>query len=698
MGERLSSFDRIFEPASVAIVGASGRSGNPFARPLEYLVELGYEGEILPINPGYQELRGLKCYPSLDDLEVTPDLVLVLVPAAAVPAAVESAARLGAGGVIVFSSGFAETGVEGRAAQEQLRSLAGETRIIGPNCQGIYFAGSKLAATFTGAIQGGLPAPSGVAYVGQSGAIGGSVLDLARAKGVGLSAWVSVGNQIDVTVAEVAHDLVHRPGIDVIAMYIESLDDGAAFVDLAASAAELDKSLVILRSGRTTIGQRAAASHTGAMTPPGAEFEAAARRFGAILVDDVDELLDAASALSRFGRPHGRRTVIVTSSGGAGALAADHLTDAGLELPPLVGDLRQSLASVIPDFGSVENPVDVTAQLFAGGTHAFGAVCRQIAADPDVDQIAVVLTMVTGEAADALAADLVDVIDETATPIHIAWLASEEQTTGARSILRKHRVPVHNSISRMSASARWIASALPSLRSTGPLGRAYDLDDQLSGQLTEWQSGKLLSDFGVPIPAGQLIQTADQAADAVEAVGGRGVLKMQAAQILHKSELGLVRLDVTAANAEAVASELLSAVAAGDREGILVQEQLGSGLELLVSVIRSSSGLPLLLTVGRGGTETELLGDLASISLPADRSEINELLSTLRSAPLLDGFRGRPAFDRDAAVAAIDGIAQLAQALGPKLIEIEINPLIVQAAGNGATAADALINLRPSAP
>ena len=692
------ALDRLFQPRSVAIVGASGRQGNPFARPLHYLLEYGYEGAILPVNPGYSELLGLPCFPSLEATDVVPDLVLVLVPAAGARDVVEDAARLGAGAVVLFSSGFAEVDEQGRRAQAEISSIARASgiRVVGPNCQGVYYGPSKLTATFTAALGGGLPDPSGVAYVGQSGAIGGSVLDLARERGVGMSAWVSVGNQADLSVAEAALDLVRRDEIEVVALYLETIDDGGTFVDLVETAAALDKKLVVLRSGRTEAGQRAAASHTGALTPPGEAFDAVARRFGVVLVDDVDELLDAAHVLSRFGRGHGRRTVILSSSGGAGAIAADHFAEAGLELPSLPAGLQQQLSSVIPDFGSVENPVDVTAQLFSRGVHAFGDVCGQIATDPEVDQLAVVLTMVTGAAADALALDVAEVVDSTGIPVHLCWLAGEEQTRDARSQLRRLRIPVHNSVSRMAKAAGWVAvTPAEAGRPERHDGPSLDLPESRSGVLSEWQAGELLRSAGVRTPRGVLVTDPGEAADAVTAVGGLAVCKVQSGTILHKSELGLVRLNVDTSDARAVVTKLLEAVEGQDVEGVLVQEQVGPGVELLVGVTSPVPGLPLLLTVGMGGVITELVGDVATDSLPLSRVGIEALLRRLKTAPLLNGYRGRPAYDVDGAVEAIANIARLAQMLGPRLLELEVNPLIVQPLGGGAVAADALVRVQP---
>lgn len=692
-----SALDRLFMPESVAIVGASGREDNPFARPLQYLINLGFEGQILPINPGYEEIFGVRCYPSLSDTGVVPDLVLVLVPAKAVMDVIKEAGKMGAGAAILFSSGFAEVGEEGRNVQKSLAAIARKTgtRIIGPNCQGVVYQPTKLVATFTGAIGAGLPESTGVAYVGQSGAVGGSILDLSRERGLGMTAWVSLGNQADLTVSEVALDLVERKEIEVIALYLESLEQGADYLNLAQRAAELDKRLVVLRSGRTEVGRRATASHTGALLAPGAHFEALSKRLGIVLVDDVDELLDASFVMSRLGRGHGRRTAIVTSSGGAGAIAADHLAEAGLEIPEMPQALQAELSKVIPDFGAVENPIDVTAQLFSRGVGAFGEVCRAVAEEPSVDQVAVVLTMVTGESASAIARDVANVIDTTGIPVHLCWLAGREQTVEARKLLRGFRIPVHESVRRLAAAVSWAATPNPELlgnaSSNGPVIHPAKFSSEV---LTEAELTPLLRAAGVPTPNSVLIVAPEDAPDAVLSVGGVAVLKGQSASALHKSEMGLVRLNVGPDDAKAAAGDMFERMAGHGSLGLLVQEQIMGGIELLVGVTSGVPGLPHLLTVGMGGVQTELLGDVVSDCLPIDRQRVSAMLRRLKMFPLLDGFRGGPVYDIESAVDAVLGIAQLAASFGDDLHEMEINPLIVCEGKSGAFVADGLVRLK----
>jgi acetate---CoA ligase (ADP-forming) len=303
--------------------------------------------------------------------------------------------------------------------------------------------------------------------------------------------------------------------------------------------------------------------------------------------------------------------------------------------------------------------------------------------------------MVTGEAADALAGDLADIVDGTGIPVHLCWLAGEEQTREARRRLRQRRIPIHNSVHRLGKAARWASTPIPAPRPSIAEVEPLVLGEVPAAVLSEWQVTDLLAAAGVRTPRGLLVEEPGRAAAAVEAVGGLAVCKLQSGSTLHKTELGLLQLGVLAEEAESVVSKLLAAVDLPDVEGVLVQEQVPSGLELLVGITSTSPGLPPLLTVGLGGVATELLGDVVSDCLPLSSSEVEALLGRLRSAPLLTGFRGRPAYDLTAAVEAIVNLARLAEAFGHRLIELEVNPLIVQPARGGAVAADALVRLRP---
>lgn len=687
-----TDWGRVFRPRAVAVLGATGRPESPMARPLRWLADRGFAGEVYPVNPKYDELAGLRCYPALAEVPGPVDLVLALVPAAHAVDAVHQAGAVGAAAIVVFASGFAEVGPDGAALQERLVAAGRETgvRVLGPNCQGIVYGPARLFATFTAAAERPLEGSCGIAYVGQSGAVGGSVLDIAAERGLDLTAWVSTGNQADVDLAEIGAHLVRDPEISVLTVYAESIRDGAAYARLAAEAAEAGTALVVLRSGRSAAGRRAAVSHTGAMLGDDTAFTLVSRRYGVVLVDDVEELLAVATVLRAQPRPAGRRIAAVSTSGGAGILAADRCEGHGLALPELAPETQDKLSRLVPAFGALANPVDVTAQLFNRDERAFGEVCSIVCADPSVDALLVLLTMVTGDAAVDLAEDLAAAMAGSAVPCAVVWLAGQDQTTGARAVLGAAGIPVFSSI----AVAARVAGALapepqPDPGPPPPVDLPADLP---GGGLPADRSGwALLDAIGVAVPEGRLVRTASEAEEAARALGGPVVMKVVAPGLEHKTDVGGVRLGVPPERAPSVFAELAAAVP--ELDGVLVQRAVPAGLELLVGASGGSDGWPPVLTVGLGGTGTEVHRDLATALAPVSRDAALAMLRALRSWPLLAGHRGAPALDVDAAVDAVVKVGR-AVAHWPELAELEINPLIVGPAGAGAVAVDVLVTTR----
>lgn len=674
-----TGWERILAPRSVALVGVSGRPGHPMARPLAWLRDRGYAGRVLPVNPKYGELGGLPCYPELAAVPGPVDLVLSLTPAAGAVATVEAAGTLGAGAVVVFASGFAETGPDGAVLQAELTAAARRAgvRVLGPNCQGLYIARSRLFATFSAAAERPLRGSSGIAYVGQSGAVGGAFLDVAASRGLDLTAWVSTGNQADVDVTEIGRVLVADPEVRVLALYTEALPPPDAYLHLAAEARRSGTALILLRSGRSASGRRAALSHTGAMLGDDTAFDLVSREQGVVVVDDVEELLAAATLLRCQAPPTGRRVAVISSSGGAGILAADRCSDVDLQVPQLDTRTSEQLSTLVPTFGAVGNPVDVTAQLFNDEGDAFGRVCAVVRADPAVDAVLVVLTMIVGPTARSLAVDLARTVESGpagSPPVVVVWMAGEDATVDARGVLRDAGIPVSSSV---ALAARVLAavtpSPVPSSTIVAPFGVAGG----------GWD---LLEALGVRTPAAAVVDVAAAAPDAVAAVGGAAVLKAIAPGLEHKTEAGGVRMHVTAASAEAQAADLLAGIPGA--RSVLVQEQVAPGVELLVAVDGGTDGWPPVLSVGWGGTETEIHRDLSHALAPVSPATARELLTSLRCWSLLAGHRGAPPFDIEAAVDAIVRISTAAVVHG--LRELEVNPLVV--ARSGAVAVDVLLD------
>jgi acyl-CoA synthetase (NDP forming) len=677
------ALDALFSPRSIAIVGASGRATNLFARPLQYLTAYGFEGDIYPINPRYDSLHGIACYPSLDALPGPVDLALILVPAQRALDLIPAAAKAGAKLAVIFASGFGEAGEQGRALQAELTAVAAahNIRLVGPNCQGALNTATNFYGTFTGALELGPLAPGGLTYVGQSGAVGGSILSLARERGLGFASWISTGNQADLKTVEVARYLIDQDATTTLAMYIETATGEREFLDLATRAKELGKSLIVLRSATSEAGARAAASHTGAIVGGSAAFDAVVREYGVVVAHDIDELVELAHAHSVLPRARGESIAIVTTSGGVGSLAADLADSQGLNVAQLSAGAQRELASMIPAFGATDNPVDVTAQAFSGeDVSEFISVCEIVARLPEVDLVLVALTLIIGDQAEKAALGLADLIARSDKPIAIAWSAGPSQTAAARSALRTTGFPVFDSV----------GSAVNALRSlvAGPSTNTPDDDpDALEGVaqiierygdvVTEAAAMPLMDRLGIPRPRTRLVTDRAEAEQAAASCAGPVVLKIQSPAVLHKTERGGVLVGVAAADVPDQVSRLLELFAADQPEGVLVQELAAAGIELIVGVTRSGDdGLPLI-TVGLGGAATELYRDTATTLAPVNRIQAKALLLRTRAAALLTGFRSAETYDIDAVAQAIAQISRLAVVAGDRLREVEVNPLRV---------------------
>ncbi len=699
--------DALFRPESIAIVGASENIDRISGRLLYYLERHGYANPIYPINPRRNEVRGLTCYPSLLDVPEPIDLVLVMLAAEQSIDVIRQAGQIGARAAVVYGSGFAETGPEGKSLQEQLSAAAREegVRVLGPNCQGVINLAEGVAASFTRSLDLMPLRVGSVAYLGQSGALGGSVLNLAQERGLGFSAWVSTGNQADLDVLDLAEVLVEDERTQVFAVYLETPPDGERYRLVARKIRQAGKYLVVLRSGRSAAGHRAVASHTGAMLSPGVAFELASAREGAILVDDVDELIDAAFMLSVSPVPEGRRVGIVTSSGGAGILAADRCEMSGLEVPELPARVQDRLETLIPPFGALTNPADVTAQLFSemdsGRPELFREVC--LAVGDAVDILIVTLTMLTGDSARRLAEDLVAVGQTLNKPLLIAWLVGDKLGEPAKAVLAKAGLPVFSS---PGAAVSTIAKLVGRRIETGPAGswRESEKPVDLSPLLTrpvilEGEGIDVLQALGIPYPPGQTVTSAEEAAVAAEELGDGLVFKVQSPDLLHKTDVDGVRLGVAPEDAPRVYEELVSHIATvaphATVHGVLVQAMAPPGGQELILGVTQDPAFGPLLTLGFGGAGAEIYRDVLSEVLPLSHAVAYDLLESLTGAPLLKGFRGRPPADVEALVDAVCRVASAVGASGDRIEEFEINPLIVYPEGEGVLAVDLLIRTTP---
>lgn len=652
----------LWSASSVAVIGATERPGALGGRPVEFLRRYGYQGRILPVNPKQDTLFSLPAYPSVADCPGPVDLAMIMVAAERVPAAIEDCVAAGVSAAIVCSSGFAETGAEGARRQEALvaRARAGGLRLLGPNCIGSVGVASGQVTSFSPLFEAPSTklVPGTLGLVSQSGALGFGAVSLAFERGLGLGWAVSTGNEAEVTALEVLATLAEEPECAGLLGYVESLGDVAALRRLA----ECGKPVALLKAGRSAAGARAVASHTGALATDDRVTDAVLRRYGIARVSDVDELLDAGEAFAAGQRVAGDRVAVVTTSGGSGILAADAVERHGLRLAELSGDTRAALAEIVPAYGSVENPVDVTAAVMAR-PELFDRCLDVVAADPAVDVVLACFCVLTGSDVGTIADGLARVRARAGKAVVVARTGAEHLAPGANDLLRAGGVPVY-------ATPEQAVRAVAALRGAG--NRVRVREPGRSGVAAPRGGGEaelkeLLRENGIPVPAGRIAVSAADAEAAVREVGGRAVVKAVVPGLVHKTEAGGVVLDVTPSRA---AVEYPRLAELGGQ--VLVEEFVTGAVEMLVGIAPGPCGP--MLALGMGGIFAEVLADVAVAPLPVDPAEVRRMLAELRGSALLHGVRGREPSDVDALVDLVVRVAELAGGWGGQL---DLNPVAV---------------------
>lgn len=703
--EELRSF---FYPRSVAIIGASNNPDSIGGRPIKYLAGNGYQGYIYPVNPKYGEIAGFRCYPSVADIPGEVDLAIVAVSAERLLASLAECGAKGVKNAVIFTSGFAEVGEEGKQLQERLASLARSSgmRICGPNCFGTVNLPGQVVATFSPVFEKNGYKPGPVGLVSQSGALGHGLFTFAAEAGLGFSYVISSGNEVDLTVADYLRFMIEDPVTRVILVYLEGWRDGAEFFNLARQASLQNKPILVLKVGRTEVGARAAISHTASMTGSHAVYTALFRQTGVLLANDMSDLVDMALAVVPGKIPTGNGLAVVTASGGAGILMADHAEDHGLKLPELSGTTREELLKIIPPFGSAMNPVDVTGQVLQDTT-LFRRAMHILLADPSIQMVTVMLSTATGQLAHQLVTDIAAVAASTEKPVVVTWSGAKGLAPEARQLLKDQGVPCYDTPGQtaraLGALVRYgqfmrkkrvgAAAAADQIRqSPGDTGWLQEIP---SGALTERQSKKLLQAYGIPVTREDLATTAKEAGDLAEKLGFPVCVKIESKDIAHKTEARAIRLnlstreEVEAAFREVMANARAYAPAA-EIGGAVVQEMVGKGIEVILGVNNDSPFGPVIM-FGLGGIFVEVLKDISCRIAPLTREDVEEMISEIKGYPLLQGVRGAPPADMDTLVDTLYKLCEMAVDLSGEIKELDINPLIVLPQGQGVKVADALV-------
>lgn len=702
------SLDRLFGPASIAVVGASSSAASISGQPLLHLRGSGYKGRIYPVNPARAEVHGMKCYPSIEALPETPDLALILVSAPKVPAVVASCGQRGVPFAVVVSSGFAEADAEGRRIQDELVAAAKRygIRVVGPNCQGMMNITEGVAA--------GFGAPFSLRYkngplsvVSQSGGFGCAILILASEEGLGFRHFVTTGNECDVTTLEVIEHYCDDPQTRVIAAYLEGLKDGRRLLEVGRKALAARKPLLVWKGGTSEVGARAVVSHTANLAGSAAIYRAAFRQIGAIEVSDSPELADIASGFLPGRLPRGKRVAVVTASGGAGIVMADRYSEAGMDMPALSAWTLGELKSLLPPFASLGNPIDTTAGLI-DQTSRLRSVLALIAADPNIDCLSLACAQLAGDVAMGIAEAVVSVYRETDKPLFLAWNTPPHLAAEAFAMVDAAGVPRFRTPGRCARALSALCAYSEALRAEERRERAATSaprpirtsSDPIvgSGPLTEFESKRVLARYGIPATRERLARTLDDAMRLADEVGYPLAMKIQSPDIPHKTEAGGVVLGVGDRGALRGGWERIMAGARrhapGARiDGILLQEQVTGAVEMIVGINNDEVLGPAVL-VGLGGIYSEIFRDTAIRLAPVSRSEALDMIRELRAFRILDGARGRPKADIDALAEVVARLSEMAVDLGDRIAELDVNPLFVLEEGRGARAGDALLTTR----
>jgi len=713
MSTQLHSF---FYPRSVAVIGASQNPMKPNGIPLYLLSMFSYPGEVYPVNPKYDRVGGLKCYQSVKEIEDPVDLAIIGVAAPQVMEILEECAEKKVKSVIIFTSGFAEVSEEGRKLQAEMKQLADSNgmRILGPNCLGLlnYYNGN-MASFFYNQKRSDLVYPETLSFITQSGGLGAIIYQMVVQMSIGFNYFVSTGNEADVSFAEVLDYLVGRDEVSVVAGYLEGLQaDGRLFIEACRKALERKKLVTMLKVGRTESGAKAAKSHTGAMVGEERVYDGLFKQFGVLSTEDVEQMNALISLYATERLPAGKRMAVITISGGGGVVVADKCPQFGLEVATITENTQQKLREFFPSYGAVANPVDLTSQLFVD-KELFDRTLRLVMQDPEIDVGGFFynLEMPDPEASNKI----INAYRDIDKPLIVfTWPSGQDYALEAKNKLIQAGVPVIEHIPSglwaISALADWHKKAGKSTAGSmskqigiiqeGGSNNFYSLlkeqlEDAGSRYLTEWRTRKLIEPYGIPLAKGSLAQTARQSAEVSSEIGAPLALKVMSPDLLHKTEFGGVILNVSSQNeAENAFGELVRRTVRHNPEarieGILVQEMLKPGLEVMVGVKKDPVFGPAV-AMGLGGVFVEIFEDVAIRIAPLSREDVYEMIDELKGKALFYGARNQPARDVEALIDIVVNLSHLAVEMEDCIDDIELNPVLVYEKGAGAIAADALI-------
>lgn len=688
--------EMFFAPRSIAVVGAGREPGKLGYDVLNNLLQYGYKGQVHPINPKADEILGLKCYPTVLEVPGPVDLAVIVVPARFVPDVIQQCGEKGVKGAIIISAGFKEAGLEGVKLERQVVATAKEygLRIVGPNCLGIIDTVQPMDASFAV----GIPPHGQIAFMSQSGALCTAILDWALANNIGFSYFVSLGNKADVDEVDLMEAWDSNPNAKVMIAYVEGLRDGRRFMDVARRVTRRTP-VIAVKSGNTEAGSRAVSSHTGSLAGSDRAYDAAFRQTGVLRASSIQELFDYAIAFAYQPVLRGNRIAIVTNAGGPAIMATDALESSGLKLAPLAKETIEHLQANLPAAANTYNPIDVLGDARAD-RYALGIDAAF--KDPNVDGLIVILTPQVMTEIEETAQEVARLSKLYDKPV-VGCFMGEEKVSAGIEILTREQVPNYQFPERAAAALKAIYDYRLWLERPAPEVRQFDVDrervratfakvrEEGRNTLGDAEARNIAEAYGLRVPKSKLATTPEEAVQFADEIGYPVVMKIASPDILHKSDIGGIKVGVTGASDVRDAFDLLVYRAQRfmpDAQiwGVQIQEMVTGAKETIIGMNRDPQFGPMIM-FGLGGIYVEVLKDVTFRIAPVTAQEAREMVGEIRAHHLLEGVRGERASDIDAIVDCILRISQLVTDF-PEIVELDVNPLLVREAGAGAVAVD----------
>jgi len=707
----MDTLDSIINPNSIAVVGASGRPGSLGRAIFKNLVHGDYQGVLYPVNPKSSSIMGVKSYSRLTDIPDEIDMAVIIIPAAMVPDTLQQAALKGVKGCLIISAGFKEVGGDGLKLDQELQEVMKKTgvRVVGPNCLGIINTkdGVRMNASFGREI----PPQGNIAFVAQSGGLCASVLDFAAGRNIGFSKFVSIGNKSDYNEVDFLRYLKDDPETRVILMYLEDIKDGRAFMETAREVTwGAGKPVIVVKAGRSAEGARAAASHTGSLAGSDSSYNAIFLQSGVLRVPSLDELFNFAVAFSEQPLPKGNRLAIITNSGGPGIMATDSAIMHGLKLAELSAPTKQSLMECLPGTASVKNPIDIIGD---ANTDRYENAIRYSLSDQNVDSAIIIVSPGALTPIIETAEVIAKVAKEFDKPVMASFMGYVDVAEGVR-YLEKQGIPnypfAESAARALAGMVRFQSSLRPSdVRRKKRDIRRFPADSEKAKSIifrklreedkylmTEKEAGEILNCYGFPLLKSGLASNSSEVVSIIEAIGLPVAMKIDSRDILHKTDAGGVKINVTTIEEAHAAYQEIVANAKKFRQdaiinGVLIEQMAKPGQEVIIGATKDRI-FGHICMFGLGGIFVEAMKDVAFRLAPMWEISAERMIQSIRGYPILKGVRGNPPSDMNAIKECLLRLSEMLSD-NPQIVEIDINPLIVYPVGHGCTVADARIIL-----